>query len=286
MIVTLGLALLLFTCVGVASVAVKAYSSLPPTLTNILLHLIDFFGSFIQTCFRLIYIVLLFVYSVTTYFMGTALNVVPTVYKVLTTLLGFFLWLTVHFIRGLLGLEDKAVNTISWLIATCVVFLYIDKNYQRLGGGGVFSGQINAEVLNDTDNNEENGTAEEINPNGHEDQQLETENRENENEENALEEADRNRANNDNVQNVQRELNRERVQLPVTHVTRVVGEESSDEELDPTICSICYIRRRSAALFPCGHTQLCKECARIITDTQRPCPICQTAVQEFRRVYV
>ena len=190
------------------------------------------------------------------------------------------------------------MNTLSWLIAICALFLYIENKYHDVGVNLFVNRRPNfARVLIRNRRNENNN--EDYNHNNigaanqgtdvdpeqqQEDQLLEIENRENENEENALEEADRNRVNIDNVQNDQRELDRDRGELaePVNHA----NDDSSDDEIDPTMCSVCLHRARGAALFPCGHTQLCRICARIIMAAQRPCPMCQTPIQESRNVYV
>lgn len=304
MIFTLGLGLggvFLATCVGLASVVVKVYSCAPPLLLIILRHLFDFLFAFTEACCRLSATVLLFLYNVLTHLLGTFISVVPGVFHVVSTLFSFLLWICVHLIRGLLGLEAKAMNTLSWLIAICALFLYIENKYQDVG---VIFPFINrrpnfARVLNRHRRNNNDNDNEDYNHNNivaadqgtdvdpeqqQENQLLEIENRENENEENALEEADRNRVNIDNVQNDQRELDRDRGERapPVL----LANDDSSDDEIDPMMCSVCLHRARGAALFPCGHTQLCRICARIIMAAQRPCPMCQTPIQESRNVYV
>ena len=286
--------------VALASVVVKAYSSAPPLLLVILRHLFDFLFALTEACCRLALSVLLFLYNVITHFLGSFLSVIPSLYYVISTLLSFVLWVCVHLIRGLLGLEEKALNTLSWLIAICALFLYIETKYQDLGLNLFVNGQPNLArfLVRNRRNNDEHEAAFNVENNPpadegadvvpeqlQENQQLEIENRENENEENALEEADRNRVNIDNVQNDQREMDRDRAEQ-VQPVRQLDDDDSSDYEIDPTLCTVCLHRTRGAALFPCGHTQLCRVCARIIISAHRPCPMCQTPIQEFRNVYV
>ncbi|KAK7094987.1 uncharacterized protein [Littorina saxatilis] len=302
MILTLGLGLggiVLATSVGLASVVVKAYSCAPASLLITLRHLFDFLFALTEVFCKMSTVVLLFIYNVASHFLGFFFDVLPGFVHFISTMISFLLWVFVHIIRGLLGLETKAMNTLSWLIAICALFLYIENKYQDIGVNFFVNGRLhlsrvllrNRHAINDGGNyntvnnnvavvNEET----EVDPEQlQENQQLEIENRENENEENALEEADRNRVNIDNVQNDQREMDRAEQARPPRFLP---DDDSSDDDIDPNMCSVCLHRARGAALFPCGHTQLCRICARIIIAAQRPCPMCQTPIQEFRNVYV
>ncbi|KAL8578935.1 hypothetical protein ACOMHN_001897 [Nucella lapillus] len=316
MIATVGLfvgGVVLAVSVGLASVVVKAYASAPPLLLLIVRHLFDFLFALCEACCRVTFIVLLFLYNVTYQCLGSVLTVVPALYHAASVLVSFILWVCLHLTRGLLGLETKALNTLSWLIAMCGLFLYLETKYQdasmllflnRRPSLARFLHR-HRQYGNDDDNEDDvDGAAPANDAAGmvQENQMLEIENRENENEENALEEADRNRVNIDNVQNDQRELDRDRAQHAPPPARRLddgaehappparqlvdADDDSSDYELDPTLCSVCLHRARGAALFPCGHTQLCRVCARIIIAAHRPCPICQTPIQESRNVYV
>ena len=123
----------LASCVALASVVVKAYSYAPPSLLITLRHLFDFLFAFAEVCCKLTAIVLLFLYNVVTHFLGSFFSFVPGLFRVVSTMFSFLLWVCVHWIRGLLGLETKAMNTLSWLIAICVLFLYIESRCQDVG---------------------------------------------------------------------------------------------------------------------------------------------------------
>lgn len=292
MLFTIFFGVFLCTCLVAASFAVKVYSIIPPSFVITLGYIFDFLFALAEVSFRLISIVALFLWSLATQCLGSVFTIIPIVYKIASTLVSFLLWLSIHFVGGLLGLEEKAINTLSWLIIMCVAFLYLESAYQNFGPPFIANMYPNIATQHQGDNNVDD------NNNGanplvvadaellREDQQLETENRENENEENAQEEADRNRVNNDNAQNTQHEINRVPDRAELALVAGDLTDDSSDDEVDPNICSVCFTRHRGAALFPCGHTQLCRECARFIFDSRRRCPICQTDIQEFRHIFV
>jgi len=283
------------TTVGLASVVVKAYSSAPQTLLNIFRHLFDFTYAFLDASWNLSFILLSFIFNISSYFLWCFTGILPCLLSLFSTACSFVLWMTVHLARGLLGLENDAVNAFSWLIALCTMYLYFENKYRsvlenyNLNGQfhlfTIFARQMDNNIhMNLNNNMPDLMEAADIDPDQQEENlQLEIENRENENEENALEEADRNRVNIDNVQNDQRELDRAEQALPQFHFP---DNDSSDDEIDPNMCSVCLHRVRGAALFPCGHTQLCRVCARIIIAAQRPCPMCQTPIEEYRNVYL
>ena len=45
-------------------------------------------------------------------------------------------------------------------------------------------------------------------------------------------------------------------------------------------CVICMERRRNAILIPCGHGDLCFECAKEVATRKCECPICRSAIKE------
>jgi hypothetical protein len=332
-ILTLGVGgLLMAGCVGLASIVVKVYACAPPYLLCITRHVFDFVLALTKTLIEATYIVLLFLHSVFTQITSPVAWLLQLVYWFVS----FNLWIFYSIVRGLLGLESSAWNSLSWVIGICFVILYLDGKLPteeelwaqiRTKISGVIRQHRNHHLNINNDNN--NNINENQNRNvavaaavavaaevetemvaaqrHQENQLLELENRENENEENALEEADRNRVNIDNVQNDQRELDRDRAeqqqqqqqhlqqvhhhrqqqqQPPAVRPRQLVDLDSSDDDIDLNMCSVCLHRARGAALFPCGHTYLCRICARIIVAAERPCPICQTPIQEVRNVYV
>eukprot|EP00808_Paulinella_micropora_P031330 g47527.t1 len=51
-------------------------------------------------------------------------------------------------------------------------------------------------------------------------------------------------------------------------------------------CKICEEKPASIILAPCGHKSLCLECAMHLRQNQKPCPICQTAIDGIvQKVY-
>lgn len=55
---------------------------------------------------------------------------------------------------------------------------------------------------------------------------------------------------------------------------------------DDQQCIICFERVRNAAIFPCGHAQMCEQCTRRIMMGRNLCPICQRRIVEYRKIYL
>jgi hypothetical protein len=68
--------------------------------------------------------------------------------------------------------------------------------------------------------------------------------------------------------------------------TTVVRRKHTRDDVEDTICVVCFDRRRNAALFPCGHLQLCIQCVESIMTRTKCCPTCQSDIQEYRKVYL
>ena len=67
-------------------------------------------------------------------------------------------------------------------------------------------------------------------------------------------------------------------------------EEISIVEFDPQysqLCQICHDKQINILLLPCRHAKMCERCARcIITIQKKPCPYCQTPVDDIQRIYL
>ncbi|XP_062584268.1 E3 ubiquitin-protein ligase cblA-like [Saccostrea cucullata] len=68
--------------------------------------------------------------------------------------------------------------------------------------------------------------------------------------------------------------------------TTAVRRRQRYDNVDNSICVVCFERQRNAAVFPCGHLHLCTECVESIMTRTKVCPTCQSSIQEYRRVYL
>ena len=48
-------------------------------------------------------------------------------------------------------------------------------------------------------------------------------------------------------------------------------------------CVVCFDKPRNAVLTPCGHADLCMDCAREIASRQALCPVCRTKIESAHR---
>jgi len=63
--------------------------------------------------------------------------------------------------------------------------------------------------------------------------------------------------------------------------------EEEEEEDDEDVCIICFVNPKSAVLIhgDTGHQLCCIECADLLKQTSRPCPICSTPIDHIIRLY-
>lgn len=66
-----------------------------------------------------------------------------------------------------------------------------------------------------------------------------------------------------------------------------IKDEAAKEGAPPeTVCIVCTTNVRRVTLVPCGHYQLCGECARrTLTAQKRECPTCRETVAQAIRVF-
>lgn len=50
-------------------------------------------------------------------------------------------------------------------------------------------------------------------------------------------------------------------------------------------CCVCYEKSVDAAIYKCGHTCMCYECAQKLWHTNGCCPICRAKIQDIIRIY-
>eukprot|EP00656_Telonema_subtile_P049574 TRINITY_DN6198_c0_g2_i1.p1 TRINITY_DN6198_c0_g2~~TRINITY_DN6198_c0_g2_i1.p1 ORF type:complete len:944 (-),score=352.96 TRINITY_DN6198_c0_g2_i1:24-2855(-) len=50
-------------------------------------------------------------------------------------------------------------------------------------------------------------------------------------------------------------------------------------------CILCHNAPRDAGLFPCGHQSTCVACAKLLQQSQDPCPICRSQIQGHTLIY-
>lgn len=70
------------------------------------------------------------------------------------------------------------------------------------------------------------------------------------------------------------------------HQVNNVGPMYNSVRLDDRLCSICCENERNAVLLPCGHTNLCLQCAYNYHDINKSCPFCQMTVETMHRIFL
>ncbi len=68
--------------------------------------------------------------------------------------------------------------------------------------------------------------------------------------------------------------------------TNYVTNNTNNENNSNILCSVCltYIQQKYA-LFPCGHTQLCKDCYKQLLIPKK-CPLCQSKIIEIKPIFM
>ena len=65
-------------------------------------------------------------------------------------------------------------------------------------------------------------------------------------------------------------------------------EKQLEREKEKRSCSICMDNDSDACLFPCMHVKTCMKCTSVIkkkSKDENKCPICQSTIENFKRVY-
>lgn len=52
------------------------------------------------------------------------------------------------------------------------------------------------------------------------------------------------------------------------------------------LCAVCFTLPRCAALIPCGHVQMCLNCANRVQRATGVCPICRQGIKDILNVYI
>lgn len=55
---------------------------------------------------------------------------------------------------------------------------------------------------------------------------------------------------------------------------------------EDSMCVVCFDSPRDTAVFPCGHLQFCTQCVATVMQDRKCCPVCQLAIEEYRKVYL
>ena len=72
---------------------------------------------------------------------------------------------------------------------------------------------------------------------------------------------------------------------PILRINNV-GPMHTSRRLDDRLCSICCENERNAVLLPCGHTNLCLQCAYNCYETNKSCPYCQKSVETIHKIFL
>lgn len=55
---------------------------------------------------------------------------------------------------------------------------------------------------------------------------------------------------------------------------------------DDRQCIVCFEHVINAAIFPCGHAQMCEQCTKNIMMGNNLCPVCKRMIAEYRTIYI
>lgn len=105
---------------------------------------------------------------------------------------------------------------------------------------------------------------------------------------NAMEENELNEARDENETNQTQEQGRQLDTQIFNHNNQGLRNHHTNEQvnLEQRLCIVCMEEERNTVLFPCGHTHFCQNCVFMIARRNQTCPICQTFIQEHRRIYL
>jgi hypothetical protein len=67
-------------------------------------------------------------------------------------------------------------------------------------------------------------------------------------------------------------------------IIRGEGATSETIAIGDTSCIICWERQIDAILLECGHSGLCVECATVLWDQARLCPLCRRGFTAVMRI--
>lgn len=59
-----------------------------------------------------------------------------------------------------------------------------------------------------------------------------------------------------------------------------------NDSIEDSMCVVCFDSPRNTAVFPCGHLQFCTQCVVSVMRERKCCPVCQLAIEEYRKVYL
>lgn len=59
-----------------------------------------------------------------------------------------------------------------------------------------------------------------------------------------------------------------------------------NDSIEDSLCVVCFDSPRNTAVFPCGHLQFCTQCVASVMRERKCCPVCQLAIEEYRKVYL
>lgn len=105
---------------------------------------------------------------------------------------------------------------------------------------------------------------------------------------NAMEENELNEARDENEANQTQEQGRQLETQIFNDYDHGLRNRHTNEQanLEQRLCIVCMEEERNTVLFPCGHTHFCQNCVFTIARRNQTCPICQTFIQEHRRIYL
>lgn len=68
-------------------------------------------------------------------------------------------------------------------------------------------------------------------------------------------------------------------------VSRMNSNRSNKESIvDENICVVCYTNNSDIVIMPCGHSEICEDCAKDVWKTTNLCYICQQEIDYMAKI--
>ena len=286
----------------------------------------DIVFAFIKFSLKLLQLLLGWGVGILEHITNIVVYIYPYVWKICCILVGFLKWMIKQLAKGIFGTGNQFLTVLSWLFLMCACILYFENIFLRSNSRRTLFDYATVEAENHQNarreidqqerreilENEENENEENSN------EEAEINLAADDNDRNAVRELERTQFDNNRgqhivqrPQNLVASRNQLFVRLPERRSAASSSDSGSESDSDDspfsalrqrnhnvirrrrrhhsqsnTLCIVCFERERGIALFPCGHLQLCTQCIIHILRNNAVCPLCQTRIEEHRRVYL
>lgn len=86
------------------------------------------------------------------------------------------------------------------------------------------------------------------------------------------------------IKNTTQYLNQLADTSPATDITQTSFYEDEEKE-DKDKCVICFVKKTTIVLIPCGHAKFCNDCGERLLRMKQQCPICRETIERINKFY-